>query len=314
MLLVQADAQACAERDRATFEAWGGPLSLESYRSKVARLRSHAWPRAVLAEWLLCREDGDVLCSCETYRMESRVKDDPRPGHAYGIGSVYTEPRHRRKGYARDLLARLRAHLARVDDRAQALILFSDVALKTYETAGFTARPAISLVFDPLPGDPRDGIEALLTEADVPQVVAGWSPRQDGFTVTPVASQLDWHLERERIFAEHLARPRPFACGARAQGASILWSADFGHNQLAILLLDAPERADAEALLTCARRMAHAAGLPKAVLWKSPSDVAWPSAREEDRLSALESVPMILPLDGRVRAEDWAWIPRALWI
>jgi len=25
-------------------------------------------------------------------------------------------------------------------------------------------------------------------------------------------------------------------------------------------------------------------------------------------------VPMIRPLDGRVRPEDWAWIPRILWV
>jgi hypothetical protein len=124
---------------------------------------------------------------------------------------------------------------------------------------------------------------------------------------------VDWHLERERIFTELLGRTRPPACGARSGPGVILWAADPRENQLTVLLLHAPE-ARAEALVTCARRAAHAAGLGRVVLWTTPADPPLSGGLREDRLDRLDSVPMVRPLDPRVRVQDWDWIPRALWV
>ena len=127
MILVQATPEMSSERDRATHEAWGGPLAVERYQALERRLRGHGWSREVLRGWLLCAEGGEVLSSCETYRMPSRIEG--APGHSYAIASVYTEPDKRRKGYAAELLSRLGECLAGTGD-AQAMILFSDVALR----------------------------------------------------------------------------------------------------------------------------------------------------------------------------------------
>ena len=315
MFLIQADPELSRERDRATFEAWGGQLPLARYLAETERLRRHPWSRAEASVWCLCADGGEVLSSCETYRMTSWVGDGlPAPGHSYGVASVYTGRALRRRGHSTELLARLGDRLTREDPAAQALVLFSDVPLRTYEKAGFTARPGFQLVFDPLPGDPRDGVDALLGEDQLTPAWAG-IPRPSGrFTLWPVPAQLDWHLERERIFAGLLGRPRPQACGASAGGATALWAADYREGQLTLLLWHTPGAAGAAALLDCARRTARAAGLDRVVLWQTPQDPPLAEARLEDRLAQLDSVPMIRPLDPRVRPEDWDWIPRALWV
>jgi hypothetical protein len=316
VILVEATPEMSRERSRATHDAWGVGQSVDAYMALEERLRTQAWPRAALALWLLCADlGGEVLASCETYRMPSQLQAGGRvQGHSYGIASVYTEPPKRRQGHVTELLSRLGSHLARIDPDAQAMILFSDVPLGVYERSGFAARPALNLAFVPLPGDPRGGVDAMLSEDQVAEALAGMPPPADAFTIRPVAAQIDWHLERERIFSEVMARPRPTACGARIGGATALWAADHREGNLTFLLLHAPGRSEAEALVASARRTANAAGLARVVLWRTPQDLPFPQAVLEDRLGALDSVPMIRPLDPRVRPADWTWIPRAIWV
>jgi len=323
MILIQATPQLTSDRDQATFEAWGGELPMALYLAAAERLRRHPWPRDAGAVWCLCAENGEVLSSCETYRMTSWMRDSrpgpdgdagSRPGHSYGIASVYTEPHLRRRGHSTEMLARLAARLTGEDPDAQALLLFSDVALRTYEKAGFAARPGLNLVFGALVGAPRDGGVALLRDDQVAEALARIPRPAAGYLVWPTAEQIDWHLERERIFAELLGRARPCCCGARLGAATALWSADYREGQLTMLLWHAPEPAQAEALLACARRTAALVGLPRTVLWRTPQTAPPVPAVLEDRRGRLDSVPMFRPLDPGLGAGDWDWVPRALWV
>jgi GNAT superfamily N-acetyltransferase len=315
MLLEKATPETARERDRATHAAWGGPLPVERYMAAEARIRAHPWSRAASAMWLLRSDRGEALCSCETYRMASLLRDGTAvPGHTYGIASVFTDADRRGHGHATELLDRLALALHEEDPEAQALVLYSDVVPRVYERAGFTARPALDLVFAALPGDPGEGVDEWFTEARAAQALDRLPPPEGRFAIRPEPDQVDWHLERERIYAEVLGRARPPTWGARRGGGAALWTADPRSGQLTLLLLHAPERADAEALLASARRTAFAAGLARVVLWRTPADLSWPQAGLEDRALRLDSVPMIRALDPRVRPEDWTWIPRLLWV
>jgi GNAT superfamily N-acetyltransferase len=300
------------ERDRATFEAWGGPLPVDRYLAAEARLRAQSWSRAASALWLLRPEGGEAVCSCETYRMASRFLGTP--GHTYGIASVYTDPAHRRRGHATVLLEELGRALREEDPRAQAMVLFSDVPVRVYEAAGFVPRPAVNLVYPALAGDPAGPVDQLLDEAQAPGAVAGIPFRGDRFVLAPVPAQVGWHLERERIYAESLGRPRPPAWGARAGAGTALWTADYAHGQLLLLVLHAPGPAEAAALLACAQRTAWAAGLAQAVLWRTPGPEPGMPVARDDRTLRPDSVPMIRPLLPELRGEDWDWICRAVWV
>jgi GNAT superfamily N-acetyltransferase len=315
--LVVANAEEKLARDRLTYAAWGEPLALEQWLEREQRLCAHPWAQQTMTWWLWRGDDSAVLSSCETYRMRSSLRGstehgrgsvrsgDPsarRYGETWAVASVYTEPALRGRGHARRMMDALVAR-ARAEG-AQASTLFSDVGAPIYEASGYVARPAEDLVLTPLVGDPALGVDALLGE-----VVDVREP--DGaFAVWPTRDQLDWHVERARVYRPLLdCAPLP-AVGARAGDGVILWTTDAKQTSLKIVWLDAARRDQAEALLVSARRVAHALDLGEVRVWAQP----WPFAIDGKREPRDGSLPMIAPLVPSLRADDWTQIPRAVWV
>lgn len=349
MELSEASEEEKVARDLLTHAPWGAPLDLDSWLRRERRLRAHPWS-AGMRTWFL-REGGEVLSSCETFAMRSTAGSEA--GTSYGVASVFTEERHRGRGHATELLRRVHARLSAEDRLAQAFILFSEVGAGIYERAGYAARREWDedLVFPPstaagpgaaepapeeelarvlacAPPPPRRGFavddspgagearEERLNEA-AHQLAGGVRvvdpPR--GFLVWPSAEQLDWHRERERIYAEVLGRPRAPGCGARHRDGVVIWTGNLRSDRLYLLLLRAETAEAASALVEAARRAAAAAGLGAVHLWKCPLPEGWSPESASGRLVPRDqALPMIHPLGPRVRAEDWTFIPRALWI
>jgi len=312
MRLIQAAEAQLRERDRVTYQAWGGRLTPAEWALREERLRAHAWSRAGLAGWLLMDQDEKVLASCETYRMQSYLQG--APGTTLGVASVFCEPALRGRGYASRLMALLGAHMQR--ERAQAGILFSDVGAPLYERAGYVARPAGDLVFAPAGGDPAAAVDGLLDEANMAAALASVPIPGSRFLVWPSAEQLDWHLERSRTYATLFRRPRAPSCGARAGQATAFWAADLWKNRLQVLLIVAADASATSALIEAARREAARSGLDGVRLWLDPEapdpgraglGAGRPAPREG-------SLPMIRAFAAGLAPEDWTLIPRGLWI
>ena len=297
-------------RDRLTHAPWGSPLDMDSWLRREARLRAHPWSRAAMRTWFLRGEGGEVLSSCETFTMKSTAGS--AAGTTYGVASVFTEDRLRGRGHASELLRRVHARVAAEDPLAQAFILFSEVGAGIYERAGYAARPEWDedLVFPPSRAT-GPGAAEVAPEEELARVLA-CAPRLPprGFVVWPSAEQLDWHRERERIYAEALGRPRAPGCGARHRDGVALWTGNLRSNRLYLLLLRADTPEAAAALVESARRAAAAAGLGAVHLWKQ----AMPEAAGGRLVPRDQSLPMLHPLKPEARAEDWTFIPRALWI
>src|SRR2546429_2590439 len=97
MRLVQADEAERLALDRLTYQAWGTRLDPAQYLEREARLRAHPWSQQALTSWLLLSDGGELLSSCETYRMDSFAAG--APGATFGVASVFTEPRLRGHGH-----------------------------------------------------------------------------------------------------------------------------------------------------------------------------------------------------------------------
>lgn len=322
MHLILADETQKRERDQATYAAWGQCLDMNGFLLRELRLRQHPWARETMATWLLCSDEGAILSSCETFKMTS-YRGSPEPsserikGFTYGIASVFTEPKHRGNRYATALIDRVLVRIAQEDPKAHASILFSDVPPATYERSGYVLRPAFQRVFAAEPGDPAKGVDRLLQEADIAAVFAALSMPQDPFLVWPTVAQVDWHLERERVYSELLHRPRPQAWGAVLGAATALWSADLKHGHLNVLMLQMAGASELRALIGAACRTAQAAGLSSVHWWHDPvdEDAVPPSfGKIEDRQSECESLPMIRAFDARIQAAQWIHIPKAIWM
>jgi GNAT superfamily N-acetyltransferase len=333
MLLLATEAE-MLERDWLTHVEWGQLLTPADYVEREKRLRDHPWSRETFLSWLFVDERGAVLSSCETYQMRSFLHEGragaPEEGVTYGVASVFTEPALRGRGYAARMMSELGDALlarerwgVRLDKpgyppsgTAHGVILFSDVGSELYARAGFAPRPAVDRVYLPEEGDPGDGVE-LLGEGDIAAALSS-VPRPGGessFVVWPTALQVDWHIERERVYASLLGGERPTAWGARLGGSLALWAGNFKLRELVILLLHAESPLQLEALVRSARRTARVAGLTRVTCWEVPTPFPWPEDLAGGQRRPRDGgLPMLRPLDPRVTPDNWAVIPRALWI
>lgn len=313
MRLVQATEAMAGERDRASWATWGGPLALEAYLAHVLRLRNHPWSRAAMSTWILGSDEGAPLASCQAYRMDSRYAS--ALGHAYGLGSVFTEPAQRGRGLASHLLNLLAEHLVASDPGAQACILFTEAGAAPYVRAGFQELPLRTLAFSAQIGDPGQGVDALLTEGDLAATVAELPWPEGAFAIRPSGAQLDWQLERERILLDVLGRPGPPARGARAGRGLALWAVDPHRQGLALLHFQATSPGEGAALLEAARRMALVCALPRVLLWDGPEAAPWhplPTLKSGEVDVALSGPrPMLRPLRSGLQGPDWARIQEA---
>lgn len=313
MRLVEATEAQKLARDPLTHPEWGAKLTVPQYLERERRLREHPWAAGGMTTWLWTGEGGEILASCETYRMHSRVRGGAH-GVTFGVASVFTAPELRGRGHCTRMMQALIPRLRREKD-AQASILFSDVGAGLYGRAGYAVRPGADRVFDPLEGDPAEGVDALISETDVPSALARIVPPEDSFVVWPSAAQLDWHLERERIYSELLSTARPRVAGARAGAATAFWSGQLKDRRLWVLLLDARSADEAIALLRSARRVAAEAGLAEVRRWDAPVPFVWPWPPEGGRIVQRQGeLAMIAPLDPRVEPDGWLRVSRGLWI
>lgn len=317
MRLVIANAEQQKARDAVTYSVWGSPLTLEGYLQREKRLRGHPWPRAELKMWLLCDEPGQVLASCETYRTDSflRAADGTlTAGDSYAIASVFTEERLRGRGHATKLMDVLAGELERASPRVHSALLLSDVGAPLYRRSGYRETPAWDWRFSPEPGEPSALVDRLLQDTDVDAALARMRRPEASFFYWPTATQVDWHIERERIYAELVPRPRPEAHGATAGESTALWSMTGRTRTLMVLMLDARTAGDAAALLGAARRVAHRAGLSQVVLWEEPALAPLlPQVEGGTRELRDGSLPMIRPLRPGLPSPETTPIPRALW-
>ncbi|RKH00859.1 N-acetyltransferase [Corallococcus sp. CA047B] len=316
-LALATDAQKAA-RDAVTHAAWGSPLSVPQYQEREARLRAHPWSREAMSTWLWLGDDGAVLASCETFRTDSFLRGgDGRfaQGDSYAIASVFTEDHLRGQGHATRLMDAVALELERVAPRPHSVVLFSDVGAPLYRRSGYVEVPAWDWHLDASEAPGGRTEDGGLQETDVARALERMRRPQVPFYLWPTASQVDWHLERERIYAELLDRPRPRTCGAVVGASTALWTMMARYGELVVLMLDARDASDAEALLAEARRVAHHAGLKRVVWWEEAATAPLLAGVPGTvRVQRDGSLPMLRPLREGMPPAPEVPFPRALWV
>jgi hypothetical protein len=261
--------------------------------------------------WLWTAPKHGILSSCESYRMVSNFKG--RPGHVYGIASVFTEQKHRGQGYAQRLLEKLLEHLPTLDAQAQAAILFSEIGEGLYSKLGFSKVVCEDWVWD-AKSQPLENKDIELLDESQAYLALPVKP-EGALQILPTPNQIDWQFERERIYSLQLAKVRPPLHGARSKGGRIIWRAQYRTEELGILTFEAGSVEEAQALIEYARAVAFRAGLKTVRWWKTPLGFDW-SPPDEVRVEPREDrdLPMIRPLHKDVFPEDWQTVYRALWV
>ncbi|KDQ17759.1 hypothetical protein BOTBODRAFT_582450 [Botryobasidium botryosum FD-172 SS1] len=136
LTIIPATPEQVFESQKRTHDEWGKGQTLEAHLKREANLYQYliSSEPAKFTVWVLVPRDDlqtlDFLCSCETHRhaaiastnLADRAHDDPSPPSwsprqvedvtGYGIASVFTPKRFRRRGYASHMMRLLHHVLA----------------------------------------------------------------------------------------------------------------------------------------------------------------------------------------------------------
>jgi hypothetical protein len=271
-----------------------------------------------MTTWVWTDEADSILASCESFQMKSLLQTAEggiQEGSTFGIASVLVEPTLRGRGHATRMMRVLMKEL-QTRPLSHASLLFSDVGTRLYEQVGYAARPAFDRIFSPEAGDPAEGVDQLIDESGLSSAFQAVRVPRDPFVVWPTAAQLDWHLERERIYSQMLGEPRTGVCGAKLGGSTVFFVGDLKNKVLRVLLLSAQSAPEAVALLRAARRVAYRSRLNQIIYWSQPVPFRWPEASDGGgvRVERIGELPMLAPFHPRIDPSEWKLAPRALWI
>jgi GNAT superfamily N-acetyltransferase len=300
MKLVVATPEQQLERDALTFEVWGGGLTAAQFQQRELELRGHRWAKRTMTSWCWCAGDGSVLASCESFLDGARAGE--RWGTAATIASVFTEPSLRGQGHAARMLEAVLVELKK-DPNCLAATLFSEIGAGLYQRLGFWPVPAFDTWFPPSPTPP--GIQWLTESLPAPR----HAPCERGaLRVELSEARLDWHLARERIYAQALGRTPLRVHGARMGERSITWTAYWKTNELQVLTLDARSAEEAAPLILAAQHAAHLAGLPTVRVWETMNLMNLSHARRAERTDELAMFcPLVTGLHAWTEVERGAW-------
>ena len=195
----------------ATHTIWHDGLTRPAYSRLYAAHVAAPWGRRQLTRWALVNR-GDVLASAKMYMLDAAL--DGRPISIAGFGAVFTQPAHRGRGAARELMMRLLDKVAA--EGADAALLFSEIGAEYYARLGFSAVPlddlAIRVVEDPRRGAPATMVRAG-DDRDLDAVVAMDAARAEPFR---------FHLNRDRDLVHFAIAKRRILAGLSTAGARSL--------------------------------------------------------------------------------------------
>lgn len=312
--LLEANEAQKSDRDHVTYSEWGQKLSLHQFLAREQRLRSGRWTKKAMQTWFWVEPHSKkVLSSCETFSTPSFMRDVP--GTSYAFASVFTEEQLRGNGYAAKMIQAVMNEIAVRDHDLQAFTLYSEIGDALYSRLGFSARPSFERVISTTARKSGVSSLVLLSKSDVLTLWSQLKRPNDGFVMWPQAEQIEWHFERELIYATHLGLKEPPYAGARLDGSIIFWMADFKNDSLQVLYLQASSALAGQALLVKASEVAGAAGLPSVRIWEGELFSGWERmGLHAERLPRDGSLAMIRFVNGVTHPSDWNFTSRSLWV
>ena len=185
----------------ASYDLWNEGLSRRAYAQYFDAQVATAWGRTHLRRWALV-DSSDLLASAKTYAFAGTL--DGRAISIVGIGAVFTQPSHRGRSHAADLVERLLDRAAR--SGADLALLFSEIGPEYYARLGFTLLPTCDVTLHVVES-PRHGAPAVLVRAgddsDLAHVVEMGRTR---------AAPYRFHLDRDRDLVQYeIAKKRLLA-------------------------------------------------------------------------------------------------------
>ncbi|CZS96298.1 uncharacterized protein RAG0_05680 [Rhynchosporium agropyri] len=232
---------------------WGTALPLpdyierEQYLTTVPLAENGGVTHWVLVDRNLPPNKRPVLASCESLRKPILVAKGGviTEGITHGIGSVFSAPKFRGRGYASRMLKELAPVLKtwQVDPNTPERqscpfsILYSDIGTKYYAKFGWDTYPSTHFAFPPAASSTSRTDIRPLTSADIPALCAKDEEylrkqldieAKDGKThvaLIPNHDSMQWHHKREEFVTSKIFKKSPTIKGAiTGEPGSQVWA------------------------------------------------------------------------------------------
>ncbi len=128
------------------FDVWGDGISYEEYLVGCRESQKYQ-----AGTWYVLIDNEQILSSLIVYQNKFGLKDD-----CFGIGSVATPNRLRRRGYASNLVNLVKTELF-AHRNCKAIFLYSDIDQQFYSKLGFITVKGCDCMYAPSPGFEFDG-------------------------------------------------------------------------------------------------------------------------------------------------------------
>jgi GNAT superfamily N-acetyltransferase len=230
---------------------WGTALSVadylerEQYLTTVPLARNGGITHWILVDRSLPPNERPILASCESLRKPVLVSHNGVVTEAFthGIGSVFSQPKFRGKGYASRMLRELGALLKdwQVDPKTPGMqacpfsILYSDIGKKYYTKFGWVPFPSTHIAFPPTASS-KPFTATPLAESDIEELCAtdekyirrSLENAQDAkirVALIPNHDVMQWHHKREDFVSRKIFGKSPLIKGAIAgEVGSRVWA------------------------------------------------------------------------------------------
>lgn len=241
---------------------WRGPLDLSQYVEREHfLLEQDLSNRNQNTSWILTSSelpptvDGShqIIASCETFHKSAYVARDGKIDRVrvHSIGSVYTRPEYRGRGYAGRMMTELGKRLdswqQHDGDKAAFSVLFSDIGPKFYSKFGWDAFQSTHIALEPLSFKEYRQERATYPEVedlgpdslyDIPatkyveaklKTLSLANPNTPCVAIQPDMQHFRWHHAREEFQTQFLDMPFPYVKGATHQktGITMIWARVF---------------------------------------------------------------------------------------
>ncbi len=192
----------------ATYEIWHEGLSRRAYDRFYVAQTATAWGRSHLERQALVDGD-DVLASGKLYWFDATLEG--RAVRVAGLGAIFTQPAHRGRGAARELVERMLESAA--SRGADLALLFSEIGPDYYSRLGFTPLPATNRALRVVEDDRRGAPATMVRggeERDLIDIAAMGRARAEPYR---------FHLNRDRDLIQFSIAKQRLLAGLGPPGA-----------------------------------------------------------------------------------------------
>ncbi|EEH06784.1 conserved hypothetical protein [Histoplasma capsulatum G186AR] len=257
---------------KANSREWKGVLDADQYVQRENHLMNQDMTKdGAMTLWILVDrhlppDNRPILSSCESFSKRAWLAHDGKVEQilAHGVGSVFSKPEFRRRGYAGRMISELAKRLDTwqqedsVRKRGVFSVLYSDIGKSFYAERGWKAFPSSHISLPPVFKDKGKqsvsgvdlGMAGEMQADDVRRLMcsdaalekyqqilreASHNSKRAKVAFVPDYAALSWHWAREEFYSKILfpgkGEPKVKGACVESRKVFICWNRNFGNTE-----------------------------------------------------------------------------------